>query len=101
MRSDVGVNRNVRTRQYKERLSHLPERIQQAAQEAFEAFKRDPFDPTLNNHQLTDTKKGQHRNGSRSVSVTRRYRAIYVEDDGDNVWYWIGSHEDYNNFVGK
>jgi hypothetical protein len=39
--------------------------------------------------------------GSRSVAITRRYRAIYVVDGDTNVWYWCGSHEDYNNFVGK
>jgi len=34
-----------------------------------------------------------------------RYRAIYVvvQEGGQDVaewYYWIGSHEDYNNFVG-
>ena len=102
---------NVRTADFKKQLAALPERIQDAACEAFEAFKNDPFEPTLENHGLSDSKKGRHRKGSRAVSVTRRYRAIYVEDDNQrfvpslpkrvNVWYWIGSHEDYNNFIGS
>ncbi len=58
-------------------------------------------DPVLGNHSLKDTKKGRHRKGSRAVSVTLKYRAIYVVEGRTNVWYWIGSHEDYNNFVGK
>ena len=27
--------------------------------------------------------------------------SIYVVDEGVNVWYWIGSHNDYENFIGK
>ena len=31
------------------------------------------------------------------------YRAVYFVDDqtSANVWYSIGSHQDYNAFVGK
>ena len=72
----------------------------------FKLFCKDPHDPMLENEELHDKRKGRHRNGSRSVSITRRYRAIYVVDngkDGDEedqcCWYWIGSHEDYNSFV--
>jgi hypothetical protein len=37
-----------------------------------------------------------------SISVTIGYRAIYVTDeDGTNVWYWIGTHADYDTFTGK
>jgi hypothetical protein len=30
-----------------------------------------------------------------------QYRAIYVlGDDGVNVWYWIGTHADFDVFAG-
>ena len=29
------------------------------------------------------------------------YRAIYFVEGDTNVRYWIGSHSDYNNFVGR
>lgn len=32
------------------------------------------------------------------MSVIYRHRAIYVVVD-TNVWYWIGTHEDYNGFL--
>jgi hypothetical protein len=79
----------------------LPQHIREAASDAFRLFLQDPFHPLLENHQLYDTNKGRHRNGSRAVSITRRYRAIYVTDGPTNVWYWIGSHADYDNFLGK
>ena len=93
--------RNVRTGEFKKMLARLPPHIHEAAQEAFRFFLANPHHPILGNHQLTDTRKGRHRKASRAVSVTRRYRAIYVTDGESNVWYWIGSHEDYNDFVGK
>ena len=95
------VNKNVRTADYKDRLAKIPANIQHLAELAFQKFLEDPAHPALENHPLDDTHKGRHRKGSRSVAVTRRYRAIYVVDDDTNVWYWIGSHEDYNNFTGS
>ena len=55
---------------------------------------------SLHNHPLDDTRQGRHRKNSRAVWITLRYRAIYVVDGETNVWYWIGSHEDYNIFTG-
>ncbi len=95
------ANRNVRTKEYKAQLARLPERIRRLADAAFREFLKDPSSPGLALHDLQDHKRGQHRSGSKAVSVTLRYRAIYVEDGGDNVWYWIGSHSDYNVFTGR
>jgi hypothetical protein len=50
---------------------------------------------------LKDTKKGEHVPDSVSISITMQYRAIFVVVDGINVWYWIGSHSEYNRFTGK
>jgi hypothetical protein len=68
---------------------------------AFELFLEDPSHPSLRHHPLGDNKKGQHKSGSFSVSITLRYRAIYTKDGDTNVWYWIGSHSDYNAFIGS
>jgi len=35
-----------------------------------------------------------------SVRVGLRYRALAVEADDDLVWFWIGSHADYDDLVG-
>lgn len=82
-------------------LAALPENIREAALHAYRFFLEDPFHPALNRHDLNDTKRGRHRKGSVAISITRRYRAIFVRDGATNVWYWIGSHESYNNFIGK
>jgi hypothetical protein len=94
-------NRNVRTKSYRHCLKALPSDIRDLADLAFQEFLQDPESPALENHALDDTHRGRHRSASRAVSVTRRYRAIYTVDGATNVWYWIGSHESYNNFTGR
>lgn len=34
-----------------------------------------------------------------SVRVTRDYRALGVRDDGDMIWFWIGSHTNYERVL--
>lgn len=34
-----------------------------------------------------------------SVRVGIRYRALAVEADGDLVWFWIGSHREYDALI--
>jgi hypothetical protein len=29
-----------------------------------------------------------------------QYRAIYAVADGKNVWYWVGTHAEYDIFTG-
>ncbi len=94
-------NKNVRTKQYKRLLARLPENIAGLAREAFKTFLEDPEALILRNHSLDNERKSPHKDGSRAVSVTRPYRAIYVVDGDTNVWYWIGTHENYNIFTGR
>jgi len=101
------VARSRMSRDYRKRFEKLPEKTQELANALFERFAVDPFDPVLGNEELYPTKRGSHVPGSRSTAVSHKHRAIYFvdvdEDDGAKVavWYWIGSHEDYNNFIGK
>ena len=100
-RSRLAGSANVRTRGYREQLDKLPPQIRGLADAAFQLFSREPRHPSLRLHELSNTRAGRHRAGSRSVSITRGYRAIYKVDGDTNVWYWIGSHNDYENFTGR
>jgi len=82
-------------------FEQLPVRIQTAARGAFAQFQENPDHRSLNRKHLNDKASSRHRDGSISVRVTKMYRAIYIVEGDDNVWYWIGSHEDYNNFTGQ
>jgi len=98
----------VRTGDYKRQLVALPPNIQRTAARQFQASGGDPRHHLLEQHMLEDTKRSRHRPETYSVEVTKRYRALCVLDHGKDgqgelqaCWYWIGSHEDYNNFVGR
>jgi hypothetical protein len=92
---------NRRTWRFKILFDALPAEIQQAAVAAFGMFLLNPQHPALRTHELKPTKKGQHLPGSVSVSITLSYRAIYVVNNGVNVWYWIGTHADYDRLIGR
>jgi hypothetical protein len=71
------------------RYDQLPAHIQKLADKTFHLFKDNPRHPSL----------GFRRKGAvHTAEVGRSYRAIARERDGDYYWFWIGTHEEYNNF---
>ena len=68
----------------------LPPQVRRIADANYELLKRDPRHPSL---QLK--KVGRYW----SVRVGLRYRALAVEVDGDYLWFWIGSHADYDRLI--
>jgi hypothetical protein len=92
---------NRRTWAFLGMFAALPLQYQQAATAAFRMFLQDPLHPALRPHVLNPSKKGRHWAGSISVTITMGYRAIYVVRNGVNVWYWIGTHADYDQFIGR
>ncbi|MEW4568507.1 hypothetical protein AB1L88_11640 [Tautonia sp. JC769] len=95
------ANKNVRTAAYRAMEGKLPPAIRKLAEIVFTTFQRNPDHPALRRHQLDDMAKGRHRSGTWSVSINMKYRALYVVDGDTNVWYWVGSHNDFENFVGR
>jgi hypothetical protein len=65
----------------------LPERVREAADKNYALLKKNPRHPSL---QLK--KVGRFW----SVRIRSRYRALAVEVDQDLLWFWIGSHADYD-----
>ena len=93
---------NRTTKNFRRQYSDLPSEIQLICRDYCVKFDEDPDHPSLRRKPLTDKSSTPHKDGSVSVSITMRYRAIYVTDSsGINVWYWIGSHASYNTFVGS
>ena len=68
----------------------LPIHIRELADKKFEAFRQEPFHPSLGLQ-----KKGQVW----TVDIGRSYRAIALREDNDFHWFWIGSHEAYNQLL--
>lgn len=93
---------NRTSKQFRKQYAKLPKRIKELVRVSCCTFNQDPNHPSLRRHPLLDNKQGSHAPDSFSVSITMQYRAIYFVDEptGQNVWYWIGTHADYDQFTG-
>jgi hypothetical protein len=68
----------------------LPENIRALADKNYALLKENPRHPSLQLKKL---------GGFWSVRVGSRYRALAVEVDAGLLWFWIGSHTDYDAIV--
>ena len=68
-------------------------RLTRSLPSAPSASTRDPFQYL--NSLLGFRKKG----GVYTVEIGRSYRALARERKDHYYWFWIGTHEDYNNFT--
>lgn len=70
----------------------LNQEIRQNARKAYRLWAENPFHPSLH------FKCVNSEEGIWSVRVTRSYRAVGVLEDDTVTWFWIGSHDRYENF---
>lgn len=68
----------------------LPSDIQELADRCYELLQQDPKYPSLH-----FKKVGRFW----SVRIGLYYRAIAVERNSDIVWFWIGSHPEYDRLL--
>ncbi len=82
--------RHIASPAFWEAYSRLPRSVRELADKNYELLKENPRHPSL---QLK--KVGRFW----SVRVGSRYRALAVEVDADLLWFWIGSHADYDAII--
>ena len=82
--------RHFASRRFWAAYGELPEPIRALADQSYALLKRDS-----RHHSLHLKRVGRFW----SVRVGLRYRALAVEEDGDLVWFWIGSHADYDSLI--
>ena len=68
----------------------LPDNVRALADKNYALLKENPQHPSLK-----FKKVGRYW----SVRVGLHYRALAVESDGDLVWFWIGSHAEYDALI--
>jgi mRNA-degrading endonuclease RelE of RelBE toxin-antitoxin system len=68
----------------------LPQRVQEDAKKAFRLFLSNPVHPGL------EFKKLQGNTNSYSVRVGAHYRAVGEMTGDAIVWFWIGTHAEYD-----
>ncbi len=68
----------------------LPEHVKRIADKNYEILKANPKHPSLH-----FKKVGRYW----SVRIGGHYRALAVEIDNGLLWFWIGSHSDYDKLI--
>ena len=82
--------RHLASRRFRTAYGQLPEPIRNLADRSYDQLKRDPSHPSLH-----FKKVGRFW----SVRVGLRYRALAVQEGEDMLWFWIGSHSDYDALI--
>lgn len=68
----------------------LPASIRNLANKNFELLKTNPKHPSLHLKKI-----GKYW----SARVGRKYRTVAVEIDENLIWFWIGTHTEYNRLI--
>jgi len=71
----------------------LPDHVQRQARQAYERFGRKPNHPGLRFKRVRSTR------AIYSVRISLDYRALGVLDGDEMIWFWIGSHGDYERLL--
>jgi hypothetical protein len=83
--------RHFASPEFWEAYESLPDKVRELADKNFELLKQNPQDPSLHFKRV-----GRFW----SARVGLHYRALAVPVDSDLVWFWIGSHADYDALIG-
>ena len=83
------------TGEFRNAFARLPKDIQRQARKAYQKFQDSPDYPGLH------FKKIYARREIYSIRITQNYRALGILQDDEIVWFWIGSHAEYNNLLKK
>ena len=83
------------TRQFRELFARLPSHVQQQAREAYRLFRQGADHPGLHFKKVHDDPP------TWSARVGIGYRAVAALDGNTWVWFWIGSHADYDKLLAQ
>ena len=77
---------------FHECYNRLPRTVQKLADKNFELLKSDPNYPSLHLKKV-----GKYW----SIRIGKSYRALAVEVDKGLIWFWVGSHAEYDRLLKK
>ena len=83
------------TERFRSAFQNLPQPVKRRARASYERFRRDPHHPSLQFKQVHAARPVY------SVRVGLGYRALGVRKGEVMVWFWIGSHADYDRLLAK
>lgn len=81
------------TEKFRKAFVELPADVQKQARQAYRLFKENPQHPSLRFKSIHPSRPIY------SVRVGMDYRAIGIRNGNDIIWYWIGSHSEYDKLI--
>jgi len=83
------------TQGFRTAFAQLPLEVKRQARRAYLLFVRDPHHPSLR------FKPVHLREPIYSVRVSSDYRAVGFRTGDEMIWFWIGSHADYDRLLSQ
>ena len=83
------------TKRFRAMFGLLPQAIKRQAKEAYRLFKQDPHYPSLRFKSVHPSKPIY------SVRISQNYRAVGIRDGDEIIWFWVGSHADYDDLLSR
>jgi hypothetical protein len=87
--------RSHTTARFRELLAAAPGDVQAKAQSAYRLWAQNPAHPSLRFKKVHATQPVY------SVRIDLDWRALGVLQDDTVIWFWIGSHDDYQRLLQK
>jgi hypothetical protein len=81
------------TDRFRKTFAELPPEIQKQARQAYKLFLKNPHHPSLRFKSIHATRP------IFSVRIGLNYRAVGIRDEDDMIWYWVGSHAEYDKLI--
>ena len=83
------------TERFRKVFEKLSPPIQEQAKETYRLFEQNPSYPSLR------FKKIHKSEDTYSVRISQDYGALGVLEGDTIIWFWIGSHADYDQLINK
>lgn len=83
------------TESFRKLYDQLPPQIQVSAKNVFEKWQSNPLHPGIRFKQVHANKPIY------SVRINRGWRALGIKEGETLIWFWIGSHTDYEKTISK
>ena len=85
------------TKDFRILLASLPPDIQRRARDAYKLFRVNSSHPSLHFKPIHSKARGSFY----SVRIGIHYRALALREEDELVWFWIGSHADYDRLLSQ
>jgi hypothetical protein len=83
------------TERFRRAFARLPQQVQRQARDAHRLFQNNPHHPSLW-FKLVNPLRSIY-----SVRISRDYRALGVREANTIIWFWIGSHAEYDQLISR